>query len=402
MDLGAEAFAVADDPEAPGRALSILEAAGGALLAADASPELVAGRLIHLSALYMWSRVDAELGAGLGGQAAAHLSWLGPRAEDNGTSQTVLLRAARVIGALAFPALPGSREIWSTEISALPRALVAMTGSDGGPREAPARVARALWAAHLSFAWAAAAGIARPTAAAGPLVAGALALCQIAGPAGILPGPAIPALLPLGPAPLPWTLRRLCGALGLDQGPFPPGDDPACTLLAGSCPAGDELPPLEKRWELRAWRETGAAVAFREVRGASCRVWAHGPGGAIQVDLGPSLVLAFEGEDGTLRRARVDGHELRIELGALTVQARQSRLIFEGPGTAIGRIRLGSDWSFNPDGEGFLGRSGLQTLAIQPDERWRWTLSPSLTEGSPTLRGEGPPHDDLRVGFELR
>lgn len=352
-----------------------------------ADADLVAGRLVHLAVAGCRLAPNSDLARRIGGSTSAHVAWLVRNQPIDDTDPTTLLcHAALAIAALAMPALPKAHTWRNAALTGLRRSLPGSLGDDGAPRHDPPRVARALWVAALARSACTATGIAWPAEADGALLAGSDALWRMAGDRGDLPGrrPVPPAILPLGPAPLAHTLRNLVVAWGLDEAPGAQSDDPACALVAGEVPDAPVEAMAGRRWRLWTWRDTGAAVAWREVKKRPSRLWTTARDGWLDWDAGsvPIVRGALAGGAGQMTVARVDGPKMRVthQMGHAVrdVRARQARLVVEDRGVDRLEWELGRDWAFERTEAGWTGEaeSGLE-LIVQVDPDWTWELHPA-------------------------
>jgi hypothetical protein len=257
--------------------------------------------------------------------------------------------------------------------------------------------------AALARAFAHAAGMAFPREADAALLQGALATWRLGGDAGW--SPQLPAILPLGPAPLSHTLHNLIIGWGLDQGPAACPEDPAAIRLCGSLPPGEAPAQSGVNWALWLWRASGVGVGHRRLKDHALRLWTQAPG-SLQLDIDGALVVSGHRPEATgMTKGRTDADRARIVCSSedgtqgRDISADKARLVVFD--TGVGRIRwaLGRHWSFETDDKGWIGTHGDLALVIRPDPSWRWTL---LTEGEETiLEGTGSA-GKIKSSFELR
>ena len=391
LPLGAEALLCCLDPRAGlAAALRHLEAAG------PGSGEVAAGRLIHLAAIDAWC-ADQPGRAALAEHARIHRDQLlGASFADE---DAVLAGGALALAGVAWPALDCRAQGLGWIDAHLPR----LVGEDGAPQDEAAGVARALWVAALVRAWAARP---LPSAAEAAFVAGVDALWRLSGELGTPPGPPSPrrgAILPLGPAPLPWTLHNLAVAWGLDPGGPAASGDPAAALGAPS-PTGNPERLAQKAWAASAFRASQQGVGWSVMLGQPGRVYLDARTGWLQWDLGGLRVLSGKAGSqnaGQLDVARVDGRKLRlVAAGAWRrdVLVSGSRLISRDRGQYGLRWRLGDPWALTPSATGYTAKAPGCTLEIGLDPTWTWTLEDREIHGNPGPSGAA----EVSSSFEVR
>jgi hypothetical protein len=364
----------------------------------------VATRLINLAACWCWADLPPALGQELAGSARAHAAWLIRNLPlDDANPTTALSHAAVAIAGCAWPAVDELNAWRGPSLSALRTALPAALPEDGAPGLDVDRCGRLLWVAALTRAFTRAAGMTFPREADAALLHGALAMWRLGGDAGWSPD--LPAVLPLGPAPLSHTLRNLIIGWGMDDGGPACTEDIAAVRLCGSLPEGEPVPHAGVQWALWLWRSSGVGVGHRKLKDHSLRLWAQAPG-HMRLDMDGALVVSGERtEPSKMVKGRTDADRARIvhesEDGShrRDISADRSRMIVIDTGPGRIRWTLGSHWSFEAEDKGWTGTLGARSLVIRPDSRWRWTL---LTVGTDTvLEGIGSP-GSIKSSFELR
>lgn len=387
---------------------------------AGADAGTVACRLIHLAAIWAWTRPDADASARIGGAARAHIAWLQrERPLDERDPDATLAAAAMLIGARAWPALPDARDITAQALTLLPSSARSMLGPDGAPLGELSAVSRALWALALARAWGDRGGVVLPDAAIGALLGGSTCLWRIGGDSGRLPASVrpVPALLPLASLPLPLTLRSLCIAWGLESEAAPTTWDPAVDRLLGRATRVETVEPAitgamgaDNGWNLWPWRATGIAVAHARFKGIPSRGWYRASDGRVQWDLDDRPLVTGQRGPGTMLVARVDGPQARViatppgtdtkadERPERDLTWRQARFVVVDRGVDRISWELGPDWSLSKDEKGeWVARHDGRTLVVKLDEEgWTWSVSGRRIEG------QGDPAVAVRSIFELR
>jgi hypothetical protein len=295
-----------------------------------------------------------------------------------------------------------------------------------------------LWAVAFARAVTRANGASFPADADAAFARGTRFLADLAGEIGVLPSigeSPSPDLLSTK-TPLPWTLRNLALAWGLDTGVPAPGAaaDPRLGWLRGR-PAGPPESWSGKTWAVWSYREGSVGIGWLLIKGQPSRVvldaglgsgalshpgtlslhWQVGavgvlsdPGtGAGATDLCEasrsilahnclSLLEATPSESG-LDRARVDGKKAKME-GWATVGAQrqtrdvllnQSRLLVTDRLETGGRVQLtwqlGPGWVLEKTAEGYTGKNGTLSLVILLPMGLEWRL----LEGRPAPEPAG-------------
>lgn len=377
-------------------------------------PGQVACRLIHLAAIWVWTRPDAAPSAAIGGSAQDHARWLlRERPLDDADPNLTLTHAACVIAGLSWPALEDASNWVGECLASLRSSTRALVGPDGAPTAEPAVAARALWAVALARSWADSKGCAVPADLTGALLQGSTCLWRLCGDTGSLPaaGPAPLALLPLSPVALPLTLRGLVLAWGLDQGKPVCLEDPAVLRLAGHQCSGDPSPMApDGQWRLWSWRSTGMAVAHAQVKGHSGRGWFRQSSGRAQWDLDGEPLVIGQRAPLSLTVARVDGPKARVIAVVPGVDAqadhraerellwRQARFVVTDRGVQRIDWELGPGWALSPDDKGdWSATQGARSLHVKLDgQGWTWTVDDRR------IVGHGDPAVAVRSIFELR
>lgn len=374
----------------------------------------VACRLVHLAAIWAWTRPDRDASAAIGGSAQAHARWLVRERPLNDADPAVTLgHAALVIAGLAWPALPDARSWTGEGLASLKSSTQALLGSDGAPVAEPPDVARALWAVALARAWADAAGMPVPAEVTGALIRGSTCLWRLCGDTGDLPAaaPPPPALLPLGPSATSLTLRGLVLAWGLDAGPSVGAHDPAVTRLSGKEPGVDATAMApDNHWKLWSWRATGMAVAHAQLKGQAGRGWYRQSDGRVQWDLGGEPLVLGHRAPALMVVARVDGPKARVIAVPPDTRAnaddrperdivwRQARLVVTDRGADRVDWELGEGWTLSPgDQDDWTATVGDRTLVVKlDDDGWSWSVD------GRRIVGVGDPTVAVRSIFELR
>ena len=226
---------------------------------------------------------------------------------------------------------------------------------------------------------------------------------RLGGDSGSLPGPAPgPALLPLGPAPLPHTLRNLCLAWGLADGAPARVDDPACSRLAGEVPPGEPAPMDDEHWQWWTWPGSGICVGHIRVADRRVRIRVDAREGLVALDLDDAPLAWSTAGPGRLAVAHVDGPKLQalIDVGRGTrreVRVQRSRVAVRDQGTPSVRWHLADHLVLRPTEEGYVADDGAISVLVDPE----WTWRTERNDDRITLVGTGDPAVATRVGFEL-